>query len=356
MTTAATFIKERIAEFGLLGVNNRVPDDLERAPLPAIGCQFTKDNHFRFGFDDGEFNSRTCASSTYWAEYGRPSRDHRGFIPELCRALAEVHEIHGALGVTNSGNFTNRAVLAAAKQMGLRVEQVTVEIEGHSVPAQDPEMHHCRYVVTWDGLVEFAETFARVAGCADPWIALEAYHGHVSSTPHIYSSARLHLVNHSYDRARKDIIGPAVWTIAEYEQATSIDRWLLAERRSGIPRIMFWSPELIAAQLDSATWRDRIRRASAWPPELEPGNIRLSAYALCRQAFPNVRMARSAEEARNDAALNQKMAQLRLHLSRTNPGCNTTHHLPLHRVLARLRLAYNFPFDRSEATYGRVDE
>jgi hypothetical protein len=356
MSNTAGFIREHVGKFGLLGTNNRVPDDIERPVLSPPIFELTKDNHFRFGYDGGEYNNRNSSSANYWVEYGRPSRTHQGFVAELRRAIAQAYETHGALSVSNSGNAISRVVIALAKEMGILLEQITVDIEGYAVPAHDKSVPHSRYVVTWEALAEFAEKFSLISGCADPWIALEAFHGQVSSKAHVYSNARLHLANHNFDGIKNDVIGPPTWAVVEYEQATAVDRWLLGERRVGIPRIMFWSPELIAAQLDSSIWRDRIRRASLVPPEIPPSEIRFTSFELCKSAFPSLGMARSAEGARKDQSLSNTMSQLRTHLRRLNPGCNTTHYLPLHRVLALLQIDYDFAFDFSTEIYGLVDE
>src|SRR5215470_12115448 len=103
MNSAAAFISAHIEEFGILGTNNAAPDDLGRAPLPACTQEFTRENHFRFGFDGGEFNSRQSATAKYAVEFGRPSRSHQGFVAEFTRAMSEIDDIHGPLSVSNTG-------------------------------------------------------------------------------------------------------------------------------------------------------------------------------------------------------------------------------------------------------------
>jgi hypothetical protein len=59
--------------------------------------------------------------------------------------------------------------------------------------------------------------------------------------------------------------------------------------------------------------------------------------------------------ARNDQALNRKMRALRRTLVRANPRCDTTHYIPLHRLLRHLGVEFDLPFGDTQRLYGRVD-
>ncbi len=122
MMSTKTFIDQKIAEFGILGSNNRVTESTRWEPIPALTYELTKANHFRFGFDGAEFNARTSSSALYWVDYGRATRAHGGFISELRRALSEAHETHGPLSVTNSGSAISKVIICTAREMRVPIE------------------------------------------------------------------------------------------------------------------------------------------------------------------------------------------------------------------------------------------
>jgi hypothetical protein len=338
----AAFISERIKQFGVLGSNNRLPDeDRGPKPLPAPTFEFTKGNHFRFGFDGAEFNRRLHGSSTYWVDYGKASRAPEGFHLELRRAITEIFQKHGKMTITNSGNHTSRAVIFEAKRLGVPFEQITVQIEGYGVPYHDKTVPHRVVKVSWNDFAEFSRTFSKTAGCSDPWLALEAYHGHVSELPHIYCNTKITFVHMNYDHVRDEVVGPPVWCVADHEQSTGINRWLLATNKVGIPQIMFWSPELLVAQVTAEPWRDRMRRASLDPPQLSPLEVRWNTYVLFKTAYPKLGMAATGESARNDKTLLQPMEMLMRSLRRANMGYSTMHYFPLHRFMERLGASAN---------------
>src|SRR5215510_7101636 len=171
------FVAKHIAEYGLSGTNNVMADDFTRQPLPACTRQFTRDNHFRFGFGEHEFNCRTCVSAKYWVEYGAPTRPHEPFGLELERAVRDIADRRGRFSVTGTTSYIARGVVAAAEKIGADFEQIVVEIAGSGTPPHDPRLPVRRRVVSWDEFARFVDAFAGRTGCPDPWIALEAYHG-----------------------------------------------------------------------------------------------------------------------------------------------------------------------------------
>jgi hypothetical protein len=364
VTDAAAFFSDRIDRFGIIGANNVVPDDFKADALPPPKHQFTRDNHFRFGFNGVQFNRRTSRSATYWVEFGRPSRMHEGFSAEMRRALSEIHRVYGPLSITNSGNSISRGVVLLAKELGLDLELVSVEFDGQPIPAHDDAMPHRLHKKTWDEFVEFAHGFGRTAGCSSSWIALEAYHGSLSERPHIYTPATTVVVDHNVEARKFVRVGPPNWAFGSPEINTAINRWLLASGKAGIPQIMWWSPELMAAQLDSdiARWGFR----ESWVPPAAPAEAaeagpeddarknRLT-FDFFQHLYPDVPMTPITSLARNDQALNRKMRALRRTLVRANPRCDTTHFIPLHRLLGHLGVEFDFPFGDTQRLYGRVD-
>jgi hypothetical protein len=351
---ARTFIEERLGTYGILGTNNRVPDHFFRDPPPKPTFEFTKGNHFRFGYDDGELNVRTSGAALYWVEYGKVSRKHEGIEAELARALREIYEKHGKLSITNSGNAACRALIIEAHEAGMDVEQVTIEIEGFPVPTPDPRVPNKQIKVEWDQYQEFAEEYSSKTSNADPWVALEAYHLQFTDRPHLLTHARLNISHNGWDSEKGMVVGISGWGAVDFENATSPNRWLLSSGRVGFPQPLYWSPELMAAQFDSPIWRNRTRRMSTVPPELPPSDAKWNSYWLFKKTYPNEPMAMSAEAARLGDKLKRQMNLLRRRLRRANPGAGNAHCAPFHRVLSQLGLTYEPPVGDARELYGDV--
>jgi hypothetical protein len=357
MSNPAAFIDEHIEQFGILGTNNIVPDENGNGDaLPSCLSDFTKGNHFRFGFGAGEFNRRRSRTDKYWVEVGRPSRPHKGFVAEMARAIGEIYEMYGPFTLSNSGTELSRAAIAVAKDLDIRFEQVTMAIKGFPAPPHDEGVTNHAHEITWDEFSEFAAEFDSVAGCSQPWVALQAYHGVRSERAHVYPLTALFLHNHNWDNGQH-IVGPPNWSYIEQESFTAINRWLLATERKGTVQILGWSPELMAARLDSKAIRDRLREASRAPPSAQFADVRTKLEAIpsvLRDAYPDLRMTASSLADSKDPELTSKVQSLGKRLRRANPGRNGVHAYPLHRLLAHLGVSYNFYIGPTQETYGHV--
>jgi hypothetical protein len=357
MSNPAAFIDEHIEEFGILGTNNVVPDENGNGEaLPSCSYEFTKGNHFRFGFGAGEFNRRRSQTDKYWVEIGRPSRPHKGFVAEMARAIAEIYEMYGPFTVSNSGTELSRAAVAVAKDLGIRFEEITIAIKGFPAPPPDEGVTNHYHEITWDEFSKFAVEFCSIAGCSQPWVALQAYHGVRSERAHVYPLIAFFLHNHNWDNGQH-IVGPPNWSYIEQESFTAINRWLLATGRKGVVQILGWSPELMAARLDSKVVRDRVREVSSAPPSALFADLRAKLDAipsLLLDAYPNLRMTTSSLADSKDPELASKVQALRRRLRNANPGRNAAHAYPLHRLLEDLGVRYNFNFGQTQETYGHV--
>jgi hypothetical protein len=357
MSNPAAFIDEKIEQFGILGTNNVVPDENGNGGiLPPCSLEFTKGNHFRFGFGAGEFNRRRSQTDKYWAEVGRPSRPHKGFVAEMARAISEIYEMYGPFTVSNSGTEPSRAAIAVAKDLDIRFEQITIAIKGFPAPPHDESVTNHYHEITWDDFSEFAAEFCSVAGCSQPWVALQAYHGVRSERAHVYPLAAVFLYNQNWDHGQH-IVGPPNWSYIEQESFTAINRWLLATGRKGVVQMLNWSPELMAARFDSKATRDRLREASRAPPSAQIADVRAKLDAIpsvLRDAYPDLRMTASSLADSKDPELTNKVQALGKRLHRANPGYNAIHAHPLHRLLEHLGVTYNFYFGSTQETYGHV--
>ncbi|MDP1966860.1 MAG: hypothetical protein Q8K93_32225 [Reyranella sp.] len=357
MTSLEAFLIEHLPRFGLTGSNNQVPADIALGPIPPRDLVFTKDNHFDWGFGADAFNRRTHGVDRYWTEYGRPARPHEGFRAELIRALREIADRHGRIGITADGGYVTESAMAAAKAAGIPFEQVVIEVEGFRVPAFDAAIPTQVHRVSQDQLRDFSESFGHEAGCGDAWLALEAMHGARSPLPHIYDGTEVRLVNNAYDERRKAIAGPANWSLVDNEQFTAINRFLLLANCPGVPSILRWSPELMAAQLDSPQWRDWLR-ASSRPMAPAARTTWLNQAArvqLAMDAFPGVPMTTSMGARRNDPTFAQFMRGLSVRMSRRDVSFGNQHCWPLDRLAERLGVSFDFPFGKHREVYGHVD-
>jgi hypothetical protein len=354
MKTATDFIRANLATYGLLGSNNALTPDLERARLPQSEPWFTSNEHFRFGYDGGEFNSRTCASGIYWTSYGRATRPFKSFRDEFNDALLEIASRHGNFSISATGGYITQGAIYAAKELGLSFEQVVIQLEGYRSSPIDPTLPTRIHKASWEEFTEFAYEFSDRAGCADPWVALEAFHGEVSGLPHVYDGAELQIQNSNFDEALDRKVGPATWSLVDNEMFTAINRWLIVQGRPGYPQILRWSPEIIAAQIASEPWLKWLQYASrpdvVWAREAWPNQAAVLFYL----SFPGILMAPGARLARFDTQLEETMKMLGRSLRRANPGCSMQHHSPLHRLLERLDITIPLPIDSSSKEYGHV--
>src|SRR4029077_4438873 len=214
----------------------------------------------------------------------------------MARAIAEIYETFGPLTVSNSGTDLSRAAIAVAKDLDIRFEQIMIAIKGFPAPPHDEGVTNHYHEITWDEFSGFAAEFCSVAGCAQPWVALQAYHGVRSERAHVYPLVTLFLRNYNWDNGQH-IVGPPSWSYIEQESSTAINRWLLATGRKGVVQILNWSAELMAARLDARVVRERVREASSAAPSAQFVDVkaRLDAIpSLLLDAYPDLRMTESS--------------------------------------------------------------
>lgn len=350
------FLACHIGRFGLSGSNNQVPRDLEPPSPIAPSPAFSRDNHFQWGFGDGCFNFRSCGAERYWTEYGRPARHPEGFRRELITALQEVANCHGTVSITADGGYITEVAIAAARLAAIPFEQIVLDVEGFKVPAHDPTVATRVHRVSKRDLTNFALEFGRKAGCNDAWLALEALHGELSDMPHIYDGTEIRLVNNAYDERRGRLTGPANWSMVDSEQYTAINRHLMSRGKAGIPSILRWSPELMAAQLNSPQWRVWLQASSRPMSSPSPSTWlnRTARLDLCRAAFPGVPMTASMAARRDDPALGEFLRGLTMRLSRNDVTTASQHCWPLDRFAGHLCIDYDFFFGRYREVYGDV--
>ena len=130
---------------------------------------------------------------------------------------------------------------------------------------------------------------------------------------------------------------------------------MLAQGRGGVAQLLRWSPELIAAQLDSAPYRTWLAATHA------PGGAarvawtnRAARLALWRQGFPEIAFAADSRTACRDARLVIGLKRLSRRMRRAAPGCGSQHHTPLHRLAERLAIAIEPAWLAPARLYGDV--
>ena len=356
MSDVEAFIATHLPRFGLAGGNNLGPIEADACATPGRPNGFTRNDHFEWGFGDGIFNRRSRDAERYWTEYGRPVRPHDGFRRELCRAVQEIADEHGKLSISADGGYVAESAIAAAKVCDVPFEQVVIEVEGFRAPSCDSSIPTQVHRVSQQEFRGFAEKFGSDAGCGDAWLALEALHGTLSPLPHIYDGTEIRLVNNAYDERRGTLVGPANWSLVDNEQFTAINRLLLLQGRPGIPSILRWSAELMAAQLDSPQWREWLR-ASSRPMAPASRSTWLNQAArvqLSMAAFPGVPMTVSMAARRSAPSFGEFMRRLSTRMSRNDVSGPNQHCWPLDRLAIRLGVSFDFPFGKYREVYGHV--
>ena len=355
--SAAEFVRARRAMFGLTGANNRVPEEAQRAPLPPCRHALSENGHFRFGYDADAFAVRQHPAQRYWTGYGSPTRLHDGFAAEFLRAVTAIGELGGGrISISAGAGYVGRAVLAVARRLRLEIEQIVVEVDGVAPRVPERNLRSRRRRASFVEFASFARGFASRVGCADAWIALEAFHATTSPRLHVCDGGELKLMNHGVDPARGAVVAPADWTLVDNEKFTALDRFLIANERPGTAQVLRWSPELIAAQLDAAPnrrWLAATARASGAVTRAAWTN-QAARLRLFREAFPGIELAPDARAVWRNADFVERMRLLSRELRHANPGCAQQHHTPLARLASQLGLDLGPVVAASGEVYGRV--
>lgn len=323
------------------------------APAPAIE-PVQGGPAFRFGFDGEAFASRRSPAQRYWTEYVPASRVHRGFAAEYALALVDLAGQLGRIEVAWAGGPVGLAAAALAPRLGLPARVLSLAIDGKGPPTPMTGLPARRVEASFDAFESFALGFARAAGCGNAWAALSAFAASHAEWPVLADHGEVRLLNHGIDERLGIVAAPASLALVDNEAFTALDRWLRAERRPGEAQLLRWTPELVAAQLDSPASR-------AWMADsVAGGAAALRAWtnhaargAMWRRAFPGLRHA-DPRAAWPDPAFRARMRRLSLRMRRARPGCSTQHFTPLHRLLPRLGLEVPPGLDEDARLYGRV--
>lgn len=341
--------------FALGGTINALPIDLDRAPLPPPIWPLTAGNHFRFGFDAEAFASRRSGGARYWTSYGAPSRRHEGFVRELARALTAIAAVAGPIAIGGTGGIVALAAAALARRLGIDAVIARVEIIEHPVPSPATGLPVLPIPVAFEDFAVFARGFARHVGCGDAWLALAAYATEHCERPVVADHGELRLVNNGIDERLGACVAPPLVTLVDNETFTGLDRWLIARRRRGVAQLLRWSPELVAAQLDSPAYRDWLASThAAGGAGRAAWTNRAARRALWQQSFPDLAFAADAGAACGDPRLVARMRDLSRRLRRLAPGCGTQHHMPLHRLAERLQVELDPRYAEASRAFGVV--
>jgi hypothetical protein len=326
----------------------------EAALLPLPAWDLTQRNHFRFGYDGASFALRRHPAQRYWTSYAGCERRHDGFEGELEHALAAIAGRHGRVAIAGSGGPVGIAAALVAERLGLVARVVVVAIDGfasRAVPVALPVERHAR---SFDDFAVFALDFARKVGCSNAWTALAAFHAAHTELPLIADHGELRLVNNAIDERLGAEAGPPNLSLVDNEAFTALDRWLILERRPGIPQLLRWSPELIAAQLDSLPMRIWIGVAlGGGAPAIRAWTNRHARGALWRRSFPAI-VGGDTRAAWDDGPMRARMSALSRRMRRLNPGSSMQHYTPLHRLAARLGVDLGDGLGEGAALYGNV--
>jgi hypothetical protein len=323
-------------------------------PLPAPGWDLTQGNHFRFGYDGASFALRRDPAQRYWTGYGASARGHDGFEGEIEHALAAIAGRFGRIAIGGSGGPVGVGAARVAERLGLAARIVVVELDGLAGRAPQGALPVERHARSFGDFAEFATALARRVGCGNAWTALAAFHAAHTELPMIADHGELRLVNNAVDERLGVEAAPPSLSLIDNESFTALDRWLLLERRPGVAQLLRWSPELVAAQLDSLPMRIWIGVAlGGGEAAIRNWSNRHARRALWRRSFPEID-AGDARAAWPDRALRARMSALSRRMRRINPGSAMQHYTPLHRLAARLGVDLGESLGEGAALYGAV--
>lgn len=309
---------------------------------------------FLFGFDGEPFAFRRSPAQRYWTEYAPASRAHRGFAAEFALALVDLAGRLGRMEIAWAGGPVGLAAAALAPRLGLPARVLSLSIDGLGPPTPLTGLPARRVEARFEELEGFALGFARDAGCGNAWAALSAFAASHAQWPVLADHGEVRLLNHGIDERLGIVAAPASLALVDNEGFTALDRWLRAERRQGEAQLLRWTPELVAAQLDSPASRGWMADALAGGAAALRGWTNQAARAATwRRAFPGLRHA-EPRAAWPDPAFRARMQRLSLRMRRARPGCASQHFTPLHRLLPRLGLEAPPGLEADARLYGRV--
>lgn len=330
---------------------------MSAAPLPAPVAGIdaaARVPAFSFGFDGEAFARRRSPEQRYWTEYAPSGRAHRGFPLELALALADAAGRFGRIEIAFAGGPLGLVAAALAARLGIAARVLSLSIDGKGPPTPMTGLPAQRIDAAFEAFEAFALGFARMAGCGNAWAALAAFSASRAEWPVISDHGEVRLLNHGIDERLGIVAGPACLALVDNEAFTAIDRWMQVERRPGTGQLLRWTPELVAAQLDSPANRGWIADALAGgQAALRDWTNHAARRAMWRRGFPGIRHA-DQRAAWTDQAFGARMQRLSLRMRRASPGCAGQHFTPLHRLLPRLGLEAEAGLGEDARLYGRV--
>lgn len=213
------FTKKNIETYGYLGTNFEPNPSRGFFQTEVKNIEFTKNNHYRFGYN-GKFNNyRDSSSCIYYTDFRFDNFKPDYFHTELIKALSILPQPF-AISMTNSlGEY-----LAETALMFLDVEIIKPNFN-------DPKF------------LSFVEKFTSITRCYQMDVVWSAFALELTDLPVVFDCDNLVLVNTYKNLNLKR------WMLIEEEQRTSINRYLNAIDRVSYPNIFHYTPELLLSGL-----------------------------------------------------------------------------------------------------------
>jgi len=258
---ADDFIEANHEAFGLNG-SNVVHNPQLYSEIEGDNIRiYSKDNHFKWGYNGEFFNTRHSSSSMYFTDYGK--LPYTGttlpvdlMLVHIIEELKKYYFSDEKISVINRGRYEDYAFVHACQEARVDFNEISIEYEDDENASGNITLDE-----ETNTLKITRESLLLTAAMINGWSRIKSLK--VIQDILIYRKAggnlvfpsRLHFVNHNYDIDRA--CGPRYWSLADAEQDTTLMRYhwlngetnLSADRKLALTNLGIWSPELIHSQL-----------------------------------------------------------------------------------------------------------
>ena len=263
--------------------------------------EYTKDNHWRFGYRGEGYNGRPRLwrindQEKFWADYGRCERKPGTLKEEsinACRLIYDSTDL--PITVMYSGGLDSEFVVAAFKESGVPfdvliarylndvniydVSHAVIFCENHSIKYKIVDIDLHKFLE--DEIYKIAEFSRPVSSRWTPQMKIAQY---VDGLP-VMGGGDTHCVKkgipEDYEPGVSEYPIGTKWYLQEYESETSWDRYMRYIDRPAVVRWFQYTPELMLAYLNDPVMHElvedkRIGKLSNWSSKVE----------ILQRAFP----------------------------------------------------------------------
>lgn len=328
---------------------------------------FSENDHNEFGYNGLPFGLRDSPNSVFYVSYGKPTEPLAGLASVMDQTLIKIADTFGTFATLYSDTYFSRGLRKTCQRLGLPFVELNVRLEGQPPYKSEIFSQQIHHTVTTAEFLDFSEEFGRKTLCRRPISIFHALLADISTYPVIFPTFPLSLCNQNYDPVAEDVCGPAFWTLSESEDDYSIHRFLYSRGKAGIPNLWRYSPELMAALLDSSILKKFIYKHSQGKSVPDTGSE--NRLLICQAFRDKNRELRVWREENYKSGFRNELDFEELFAIRENAKYRAymgaldvtkrnfrshQHHIPLYRILSHLGVCYDNLDDATPATYGPV--